>query len=133
MVIEAVKPAREAYPNEDFEENYLVDHLAKILQEYGRILQLDVRLGVHEANGLSWIVYGGDAGPNATIIWIYNDDEQNERRSILGHYLGMKRRLSGLQDQSSWDLIAVETELRDSNPSRGGCSPECRLCSRDVK
>jgi hypothetical protein len=81
----------EALGDEEFDRNYLIDHLDAILQEYGRLEGQTIRLGIYVENGETRIIFGGEASQDVYTIWVYNDGAQNPAKGFLGHYSGMRR------------------------------------------
>jgi hypothetical protein len=68
---------------EEFDQNYLVDQLDSILQEYGRKYGENLRLGIYE-NGSWHPVFAGSAPQGVVTIYIHHDGG-----GIVGHYSGL--------------------------------------------
>jgi hypothetical protein len=71
------------------ESNFTVDHLAGMLQNWGRQFcpDLNLRLGVVTPHKIDLMPVR--VGDHIT-IWVWNDGAQNEAANILGHYEGMR-------------------------------------------
>jgi len=102
-------------------ENFLADHLAAIVQEWGRSYALDIVLAVWREPEAPLILDSGNVTPASIVVWIHNDNAADPEAGILGHYSGMepKTAAAAAAAAANISLMSQHSPLTTVSSERG--------------